>query len=130
MDFYENREAMIHAAEYAYQKLLEDDGFIKNIEKMNVTFGLKIENLNINWQVTCKQGEVNWAENENGKKNDFAFSFKDGKSFYEAFMEKHSPLYFIMTRTLKFSGDLLLSKKMAEFARPLQKAFKEAIEHQ
>lgn len=127
MKFYEDREAMIRAANYAYHKLMDNDDFKNNIGNLDVTFGLTIENLDINWQVTCENGEVLWEEG-NGKKNDFAFTFTNGKVFYEAFMEKRSPLYFIMTRKLKFSGDMLLSKNMAEFARPLQKAFQEAIE--
>ncbi len=127
MKFYEDRDAMIRAAQYAYQKLMDNEDFKNNIGNMDVTFGLRIENFDINWQVTCENGDVRWEEG-NEKKNDFAFTFADGKVFYEAFMEKRSPLYFIMTRKLIFSGDLLLSQKLAEFARPLQKAFQEAIE--
>jgi len=127
MKIYEDRDAMISAAQYAYQKLLDNEDFKSNVGNLDITFGLKIENLKIDWQVICKRGEVIWEEG-NGKKNDFAFSFKNGKAFYEAFMEKHSPFYFILTKKLKFSGDILLSQKLAEFARPLQKAFQEAAE--
>ncbi|MFZ5517482.1 MAG: SCP2 sterol-binding domain-containing protein [Candidatus Zhuqueibacterota bacterium] len=127
MEFYEDRDAMMNAVQTAYKKMLAQDDFQKTVGNLGATFGMSITDLTIDWLVTCRDGKVLWEERR-GEEADLSFAFKSGKDFYEAFMEKQSPMYFIMTGKLKISGDMQFTNKLLELARPLQQAFQEAAQ--